>query len=200
MPPLLRHAVYFLVGGIAVVTLMAQDHIQPASTPAKPAEILAGVSESSTDLEKGRRLFETHCAICHGPRGEGGKGPTLAQPTLPRASDEDSLIRIIWQGIPNTEMPQARLEPPDILLVAKFVKSLGSQSRALACHVTIADIPPSESAAILESLNRVLKTHFNICHATIQFEHENCVVTDGCVVPIDQMSTGADPAPHGHVH
>ncbi len=78
--------------------------------------------------------------------------------------------------------------------------SLGSQSRALACHVTIADIPPSESAAILENLNHVLKAHFNICHATIQFEHENCIVTHGCVVPIDQMSTGADPTHHGHVH
>ena len=30
---------------------------------------------------------------------------------------------------------------------------LGSYSRALACHVTIADIPPSESACILASLN-----------------------------------------------
>ena len=78
--------------------------------------------------------------------------------------------------------------------------SLGSQSRALACHVTIQDIPPSESAGILENLNRVLKSHFNICHTTIQFEHENCTVTEGCVVPIDQMSTGTDPAHHGHVH
>lgn len=78
--------------------------------------------------------------------------------------------------------------------------SLGSQSRALACHVTISDIPPSESACILENLNRVLKSHFNICHTTIQFEHENCTITDGCVVPIDQMSTAADPSHHGHVH
>ena len=77
---------------------------------------------------------------------------------------------------------------------------LGSQSRALACHVTIADIPLSESACILENLNHVLKDHFNICHSTIQFEHENCTVTEGCVVPIEEMSTAPDPAHHGHVH
>src|SRR3954470_15941822 len=65
---------------------------------------------------------------------------------------------------------------------------LGSQSRALACHVTIADIPPSESASILDRLNHELKDHFNICHTTIQFEHENCTITHGCVVPIEQMS------------
>jgi cobalt-zinc-cadmium efflux system protein len=75
--------------------------------------------------------------------------------------------------------------------------SLGSQSRALACHVTIDDIPPSESAKILENLNHVLKDHFNICHTTIQFEHENCTITEGCVVPIEEMAAGAK---HGHHH
>ena len=76
--------------------------------------------------------------------------------------------------------------------------SLGSQSRALACHVTIDDIPPSESATILEKLNHVLKDHFNICHTTIQFEHENCQETHGCVVPPEEMAGAPDP--HGHHH
>ena len=79
--------------------------------------------------------------------------------------------------------------------------SLGSQSRALACHVTIADIPPSESACILVKLNQVLKDSFNVCHTTIQFEHENCTITEGCVVPIEEMSAAPDAAHHhGHVH
>ena len=78
---------------------------------------------------------------------------------------------------------------------------LGSQSRALACHVTIDDIPPSESACILDKLNHVLKDHFNICHTTIQFEHENCQVLEGCVVPMEEMSAAADPHHHhGHSH
>ncbi|HWG21407.1 MAG TPA: cation diffusion facilitator family transporter [Terracidiphilus sp.] len=74
--------------------------------------------------------------------------------------------------------------------------SLGSQSRALACHVTIADIPPSESSAILGQIKHILKDHHNICHSTIQFEHENCPELHGCVVPIDQMS--AETADHHH--
>jgi cobalt-zinc-cadmium efflux system protein len=78
--------------------------------------------------------------------------------------------------------------------------SLGSQSRALACHVTIADIPPSESSAILEEINHLLKDHFNICHTTIQFEHENCPELHGCVVPIEQMSAEQAHHHHGHVH
>ncbi|MGA2252422.1 cation diffusion facilitator family transporter [Terracidiphilus sp.] len=79
------------------------------------------------------------------------------------------------------------------------VWNIGSQSRALACHVTIEDIPPSESAVILGKINHILKDHFDICHPTIQFEHRNCVVVHGCVVPPEEM-VGASSGEHGHHH
>jgi cobalt-zinc-cadmium efflux system protein len=80
------------------------------------------------------------------------------------------------------------------------VWALGSQSSALACHVTIADIPPSESAVILDQINHVLHEHFRICHTTIQFEHEGCVELSGCVVPIAEMAGEADFGHHHHAH
>ncbi len=78
------------------------------------------------------------------------------------------------------------------------VWSLGSNSRALACHVTIPDIPPSESACILEKLNHVLRDHFHISHSTIQFEHMNCGEMQGCVVPIEEMSRESGHEHHHH--
>ena len=78
--------------------------------------------------------------------------------------------------------------------------SLGSQSRALACHVCIADIPPSESACILVKLNHVLKEHFQIAHTTIQFEHIGCDELEGCVVPIEEMAAHEHAHHHGHSH
>jgi cobalt-zinc-cadmium efflux system protein len=78
------------------------------------------------------------------------------------------------------------------------VWSLGSQTRALACHVTIADIPPSESACILANLNHVLKDHFHISHTTVQFEHIGCEELQGCVVPPEEMADSQQH--HGHVH
>jgi cobalt-zinc-cadmium efflux system protein len=80
------------------------------------------------------------------------------------------------------------------------VWSLGSNSRALASHVTIADIPPSESATILCRLNHVLKGHFHICHTTIQFEHRNCGPLDVCVVPMDELAGREHECGHGHGH
>ena len=104
------------------------------------------------------------------------------------------------QGVTLRAIRDGMQEVPGVLNVHDLhCWSLGSQSRALACHVTIADIPPSESACILENLNHVLRDHFNICHTTIQFEHENCCVDlDGCVVPIEQMAAGS--GDHGHHH
>jgi cobalt-zinc-cadmium efflux system protein len=80
------------------------------------------------------------------------------------------------------------------------VWSLGSHSHAMACHVTIADIPPSESACILVKLHHVLREHFHIVHSTIQFEHIGCEELEGCVVPIEEMCTDAGLSHHGHAH
>src|SRR5271166_5883930 len=88
-------------------------------------------------------------------------------------------LNILLEGTPRgVSLPQIRtgMEAVEGVLDVHdlHVWSLGSQSRALACHVCIADIPPSESACILVNLNHVLKEHFQIAHATIQFEHMGC--------------------------
>jgi len=49
--------------------------------------------------------------------------------------------------------------------------SLGSSTRALACHVRILDMATSESEAISRRINEVLAHEFGIKHTTIQFEH-----------------------------
>lgn len=74
------------------------------------------------------------------------------------------------------------------------VWSLGSQTHALASHVTIADIPPSESQRILEEINGVLLRSFHIHHTTIQFEHVECPVAHGCVMPVEAVGA------HAHHH
>jgi cobalt-zinc-cadmium efflux system protein len=116
-------------------------------------------------------------------------------------------LNILLEGAPRgVSLPaiRSRMEAVDGVINVHdlHVWSLGSQSRALACHVTIADIPPSESACILINLNHVLKDRFDICHTTIQFEHTGCQVLDGCVVPIEELASGAAPehGHHGHAH
>lgn len=64
------------------------------------------------------------------------------------------------------------------------VWSLGSESHALSCHISIADIPTSASERILRDVKEKLHHEFHIDHTTIQFEHAVCDVAHGCVVPV----------------
>ena len=72
------------------------------------------------------------------------------------------------------------------------VWSIGSETAALSCHISIADIPPSVSERILRDLKERLREDFHIDHTTIQFEHVICEVAHGCVIPVSEE--------HGHQH
>jgi len=73
--------------------------------------------------------------------------------------------------------------------------SLGSNSRAMSCHVVIEDLPPSESDCILRRITDVLEHEFQIGHSTVQFEHVGCVVSrEGCVIAVGP----AHAHPHHH--
>jgi cobalt-zinc-cadmium efflux system protein len=73
--------------------------------------------------------------------------------------------------------------------------SIGSETRALSCHIAIADIPPSVSERILRDVKECLHHDFRIDHTTIQFEHAVCEVAHGCVIPV-----GESEAQHHHSH
>jgi len=69
------------------------------------------------------------------------------------------------------------------------VWSIGSETAALSCHISIADIPPSASERILRDVKERLHHDFRIDHTTIQFEHAVCEVAHGCVIPVQEEHT-----------
>ena len=66
------------------------------------------------------------------------------------------------------------------------VWNLGSETSALSCHISIADIPPSASERILRDVKERLLHDFRIDHTTIQFENVVCEVAHGCVIPVQE--------------
>ena len=66
------------------------------------------------------------------------------------------------------------------------VWSIGSETHALSCHISIADIPPSASERILRDVKECLHREFRIDHTTIQFEHAACEIAHGCVIPVSE--------------
>jgi cytochrome c oxidase cbb3-type subunit 3 len=87
--------------------------------------IPAAFAQTAADLNAGRKIFESQCALCHGQTGGGGRGPSLSRAKLGKAPDEAALKKVISDGIP-PEMPGAwQLHPKEVDYVAGFVRSLG---------------------------------------------------------------------------
>ena len=83
--------------------------------------------------------------------------------------------------------------------------------RALSCHAIIADIPPSESAAILDQVSDMLRQHYRIAHTTIQLESDLHEAHDGfcacepgtadglyCALTPEDLAHGHNHAGHNH--
>lgn len=115
-------------------------------------------------------------------------------------------LNILLEGTPRgVSLQQIRSVMEDVEGVVNVhdlhVWCLGSYTRALSCHVTIADIPPSESVCILANLKDVLHGQYEIDHTTIQFEHIGCESPEDCicVAPPEETSAG-HVHHHGHAH
>lgn len=96
-------------------------------------------------------------------------------------------LNILLEGTPRgMELQQVELSLREIDGVNNVhdlhIWSIGSESHALSCHIAIADIPPSESEAIMRQVQRTLAERFRILHTTIQFEHVVCDIAHGCII------------------
>jgi putative heme-binding domain-containing protein len=107
---------------VLMAMLMALAEAVAAGTEAK-----VKLPNSRADLLRGEKLFTVHCALCHGPHGEGGRGPMLTRAKLSRAPDDAALIGVLEDGIRGTEMPGigGTLSDREMRQTAAFVRSLG---------------------------------------------------------------------------
>ena len=86
---------------------------------------------SPADVDRGKRLFQNNCAVCHGFDGTGGTGPSLAGAKLHRAPDNAALIELITGGLEDQGMPPSwHLLPNGPKLVAAYVRTLGAVEQA----------------------------------------------------------------------
>jgi len=114
-------------------------------------------------------------------------------------------LNILLEGTPRNlklgEIRKAMAAVEGVLDVHDLhVWSLGSQSHALASHITIAEMPMSECSGILEGINCALRERFHITHTTIQFETTGCETTHGCSAPPELEAVAVPGHHHGHDH
>ena len=90
-------------------------------------------------IAAGSKLFTNSCAGCHGPRGEGGRGPNLRNRGVWHSLDEQELFQTIQKGVPGSDMPATNLPDEQIWQLAAFVRALSAPA--------IESNPPGDFAA-----------------------------------------------------
>ncbi len=92
---------------------------------ARPSRAPSEKKAAHADVAAGKKLFERHCALCHGIDGKGGRGPSLNRARLSHAPDDAALKALIADGIPPV-MPEGWLfDDNDLANLAAYVRSLG---------------------------------------------------------------------------
>jgi putative heme-binding domain-containing protein len=77
-----------------------------------------------SNVAAGAKIFRSHCGECHGLRGEGGRGPTLASGVFYHGSTDADLMANISDGIPGTAMPGIFFSPVQVKQIVAYVRSL----------------------------------------------------------------------------
>lgn len=143
LPPWWLYLFYFSI--VFAVVYMLHYHVlgtgpssaeqyanEMAAAEARFAATTDGGDGMSADLEPltseaalaaGKDIYTVNCMPCHGTQGEGGVGPTFADPYWIHGGQMADLVRIINNGVPAKGMISWKpiLNPQQIQQVASYI-------------------------------------------------------------------------------
>lgn len=103
--------------------------------PRAPAAPMANM-----DLDRGRTIYERHCADCHGAEGRGDGRQAITLSPRPgnlisaqtSAKSDQELLKIIAKGKPRTAMAgwEERLSPEEQAAVLAYIRSMVKFTRS----------------------------------------------------------------------
>src|SRR5580692_10575770 len=112
--------------------IRGRQHRRTASEPImRVLTLLAllSISLSAQTTDAGRRTFESQCARCHGPQGEGGElGPAITGTVAARSEPE--LSAIITSGRPGRGMPALQMQSGELNSLLIFLHTFAPPGRA----------------------------------------------------------------------
>lgn len=123
---------------LALAHALAQDNsVQPkneiyAQLERAPQKAISRRNPLESDPEAvraGAKLFDLHCAECHGPMAEGGrKAPSLRVPEVQQAAP-GTLFWLLSNGVVRRGMPVwSKLPEPQRWQLVSYIKSLSAAS------------------------------------------------------------------------
>jgi mono/diheme cytochrome c family protein len=107
-----------------------QRYAELAKAPEKARARSNPLASDPDAVAAGRKLFEGHCAECHGNAGEGGKkAPSLRVQAVQQATP-GTLFWVLTNGVVRRGMPVwSKLPEPQRWQIVSYLKSLGPSDK-----------------------------------------------------------------------
>jgi len=98
---------------------------QPADTTRNP------LANSPAAVSAGLVLYDQTCQACHGPAGQGDRGPALNTPRFIHGNEDADLFHTIRAGVAGSQMPPfPRLTDEQVWQLVSYIRSLSSAARS----------------------------------------------------------------------
>lgn len=86
-------------------------------------------SYTQAEIDAGARLYESNCGSCHGENGDKISGIDFSKGTFKTARNDEDIVRIVRNGVPNTAMPAGPFSEIQAGNLAAFVRSMVGGAR-----------------------------------------------------------------------
>ena len=133
--------------------------------------------------QTGEAIYADVCAQCHGPKGEGGIGPSLSDPTFQLDFSDQQIFNTISQGHKATPMIAWGdvLSPEQIQQLVDYIRQLKQETPAspvatpqTAPGATPEDTPSAETTpasggavSFAQDIQPIFKAKCTVCHGTL---------------------------------
>ena len=87
---------------------------------------------SLEDIDRGRMLYGSTCAGCHGPDGDRVAGVALAGGAFKRAVGDEEVVRIIVNGIQGTSMPASKFSDAEAGAIVAYLRTMKTAGGTVA--------------------------------------------------------------------
>ena len=123
----------------------AGPHGEGTHTHTAAAKIPNPVKPDAASIAAGEKLYATHCAACHGPKGAGDgiqaskftpRPANLADAQWKHGPSDGEIFTVIRNGVPKTSMStySKKITERETWDVVNFIRSLGEKSDPAHLH------------------------------------------------------------------
>lgn len=165
---LISFAITALLASIAIhagAQTAPRKAAQASATSAAPGTAaIAGAKEDPAAVDRGAKLFATHCGGCHGANAKGGPGaPDLIRSVLVLDDEKGILIApVLREGRPDQGMPKPNLTEPQISDIVAWlhVQTYAADHRATYTFLDVVTGDPKKGEAYFNGGGKC-----NSCHS-----------------------------------